>query len=142
MTAVDTNVVVRFLTHDDASQFQRAVALFNGETVHIPDTVWLETEWVLRFAYGYEPSSVTKALRGLLGLPQVHVADATRLLLAIDWHAAGLDFADALHLACSQDIAALATFDTAFARKSTNLGVCRVVDLSDAEETNTVEKEP
>ena len=60
MTAIDTNVVVRFLTHDDATQFQ----------------------------------------------------------------------ADALHLASSQDMGTLATFDRTFARKSTNLGVCRVVDLA------------
>ena len=130
MTAVDTNVLVRFLTRDNAGQFRQAVALFNRETIHVPDTVWLETEWVLRFAYGYEPSSVTAAFRSLLGLPQVRVTDAARLLLAIEWHAAGLDFADALHLASSQDIGTLATFDKAFVRKSANLGVCRVVDLS------------
>ena len=130
MTAVDTNVLVRFLTRDDPDQFRRAVALFNSETIHVPDTVWLETEWVLRFAYGYEPSAVITAFRGLLGLPQVRVTDATRLLLSIEWHGAGLDFADAMHLAGSQDIGTLATFDKAFARKSENLGVCRVVDLS------------
>ena len=131
MTAIDTNVVVRFLTRDDGDQFQQAVALFNSETIHVPDTVWLETEWVLRFAYGYDPSAVTKAFRGLLGLPQVRVTDAARLNLAIEWHAANLDFADALHLASSQDVGTLATFDRAFARKSSNLGVCRVVDLAD-----------
>ena len=130
MTAVDTNVVVRFLTRDDANQFQQAVTLFNNETIHIPDTVWLETEWVLRFAYDYGSSAVTAAFRGLLGLPQVRVTDPARLMLAIEWHAAGLDFADALHLADSQDMGALATFDKAFARKSSNLGVCRVVDLA------------
>ncbi len=136
MTAVDTNVVIRFLTRDDANQFQQAVALFNRETIHIPDTVWLESEWVLRFAYGYDPSAVTQAFRGLLGLPQVRVTDADRLILAIEWHAAGLDFADALHLASSQDVGTLTTFDRAFSRKSSNLGVCRVVDLSATDQTN------
>ncbi len=132
MTAVDTNVVVRFLTRDDAGQFQQAVALFNRDTIQVPDTVLLETEWVLRFAYGYDPAAVTKAFRDLLGLPQVHVTNAVRLLLAIEWHAAGLDFADALHLASSQDEDTLATFDRSFVHKSANLGRCRVVDLSAA----------
>jgi predicted nucleic acid-binding protein len=130
MTAIDTNVAVRFLTRDDEDQFQKALALFNRDTVHIPDTVWLETEWVLRFAYGYDPAAVTKAFRELLGLSQVRVADTTRLLLAVEWHAAGIDFADAMHLASSQDMGTLATFDKAFARNSANLGVCRVVHLS------------
>ena len=131
MTAVDTNVVVRFLTRDDANQFQQAVALFDRETIHIPDTVWLETEWVLRYAYGYDASAVVTAFHGLLGLPQVRVTDAALLMRAIEWHGAGLDFADALHLASSQDMDILATFDKAFARKSSNLGACRVVDLAD-----------
>ena len=130
MTSVDTNVVVRFLTRDDVDQFQRAVALFERDAIHVPDTVWLETEWVLRFAYGYEPDAVTTAFRGLLGLPQVRVADPPRLLLAIEWHATGMDFADAMHLACSQDMDTLATFDKPFVRQSANLGRCRVVDLS------------
>jgi predicted nucleic-acid-binding protein len=130
MTSVDTNVIVRFLTRDDAEQFQRAVALFGRDTIQVPDTVWLETEWVLRFAYGYEPHAITTAFRGLLGLPQVRVADPARLLLAIEWHASGMDFADAMHLACSQDMDALATFDKSFVRRSSNLGRCRVLDLS------------
>ncbi len=129
MTAVDTNVVVRFLTRDEADQFQRAVALFERDTVQIPDTVWLETAWVLRFAYGYPPATIIQALRGLLGLPQVRVTDSARLLLALEWHAAGLDFADALHLASSQDASTMATFDKSFARKSARLGQCRVVEL-------------
>ncbi len=130
MTSIDTNVVVRFLTRDDAEQFQQAVDLFNSNTIHIPDTVLLETEWVLRFAYGYDSAAVSKAFRDLLGLPQVHVTDAAPLLLAIEWHAAGLDFADALHLASSQKADTLATFDKSFVRKSANLGRCRVVNLS------------
>lgn len=130
MTALDTNVVVRFLTCDDETQFQKALALFTRYAIFIPDTVWLETEWVLRFAYEYEPAAVTKAFRDLLALPQVQVRDAGRLSLAIAWHAVGLDFADALHLASSQNIEMLTTFDKAFVAKSATLGVCRVLDLA------------
>lgn len=130
MIAVDTNVLVRFLTRDDEDQFQLALALIERENIHVPDTVWLETEWVLRFAYGYKPDAVVTAFRGLLGLPQVRVTDATRLLDAIAWHEKGLDFADALHLAASQETEALATFDKPFARQSAGLGRCRVMDLA------------
>ncbi len=130
MIAVDTNVLVRFLTRDDEDQFRQALALIERETIHVPDTVWLETEWVLRFAYGFKPDAVTIAFRGLLGLPNVHVTDTKRLLEAITWHAKGLDFADALHLAASQETQALATFDKPFARQAEGLGRCHVMELS------------
>ena len=130
MTAIDTNVLVRFLTRDDATQFQQASALFNRDEIYIPDSVWLETEWVLRYAYGHDVTAVSKAFRDVLGLPQVHVTDRTRLVLAIDWHLAGLDFADALHLASSQHAETLATFDKSFVKSAGNRGTCRPVDLS------------
>jgi predicted nucleic-acid-binding protein len=130
MTAVDTNVVVRFLTRDDVEQFRQSVVLFSRDTIQIPDTVWLETEWVLRYAYDFDRTAITKAFLGLLGLSQVRVSDSNRIRLAIEWHALGLDFADALHLAASHDAETLTTFDKSFVHKSKDLGRCRVVDLS------------
>ena len=46
--AVDTNVVVRFLTGDEPAQAGRARALFEHEAVLLLKTVLLETEWMLR----------------------------------------------------------------------------------------------
>jgi predicted nucleic-acid-binding protein len=49
MTDVDTNVLVRILTRDDAGQSQRAAAFIRGQDrVYILNTVLLEIEWVLR----------------------------------------------------------------------------------------------
>jgi predicted nucleic-acid-binding protein len=48
MLAVDTNVVVRYLTADDPEQFARAVAVVEGAETFVSLTVLLETEWVLR----------------------------------------------------------------------------------------------
>jgi predicted nucleic-acid-binding protein len=128
MTALDTNILVRFLTRDDEAQFNRAVALIDREKIFIPDTVWLETDWVLRYAYGFDSTAVTNAFRDLLGLPNVNVEAPSRLLLAIEWHGAGLDFADALHLAGSQEADTFATFDQAFIRDAAILGRCRVTE--------------
>ncbi len=114
MTGVDTNIVIRLLTRDDETQYQKSVAIFKGGEVFIPETVWLETEWVLRYAYGFGPAKIIGAFRGILGLPGVTTRDVSRLLLALDWHEAGLDFADAFHLAGSQDAADFMTFDHAF----------------------------
>lgn len=52
--AVDTNVVVRLLTQDDELQFNKSVEIFRESAVFIPDTVILETELVLRFAYKWD----------------------------------------------------------------------------------------
>ncbi|WP_423809252.1 PIN domain-containing protein [Planktothrix agardhii] len=49
--AIDTNIIVRFITRDDELQYQQSLELFKNKNIFIPDTVILETEWVLRFAY-------------------------------------------------------------------------------------------
>lgn len=126
MTAVDTNVIVRLLTGDDAAQYQKAYAIFANNPVFIPDTVVLETEWVLRFAYKFEPDAICAAFSMLLGLPNVRVSRPAIVCKAIDWHRQGLDFADALHLASSQDQRRFVTFDAKFIRKAKGIASCRV----------------
>jgi predicted nucleic-acid-binding protein len=98
MIAIDTNIVVRFLTGDNAEQSARAQALIDGQQVFLSVTVALETDWVLRSAYGFRPSEVIHALRAFGGLPTVTVEDAEAVARALDMAEAGLDFADALHL--------------------------------------------
>jgi len=51
--AVDTNIIIRFLVNDDPKQFKKAYSIFNTKEIFIPDTVILETEWVLRYAYEF-----------------------------------------------------------------------------------------
>jgi len=127
MVAIDTNIIVRFLTRDDENQFQRALALFEEEkAIYIPDTVLLETEWVLRFAYDFSPAETRSALTKLLGLPNVEVADAEAIASALEWQAKGLDFADALHLAKSPNAKKFLTFDAKFIKKAKGLSNCHV----------------
>ncbi len=128
MTTVDTSAVVRLLVGDDAEQAEQARALFGDASrdLVVLNTVLLEAEWVLRAAYGFERAAVAKALRRLLGLPTVRAEDPGRASQALAWHEAGLDFADALHLAGSQDARALKTFDRAFARDAPGDGSCPV----------------
>jgi len=130
MTGIDTNVLVRFLTRDDEAQYLKAVAVFNAGDVLVTKTVWLETEWVLRFAYAFDARSIVRAFRDVLGLPGVRTDDKGSLLSALSWHEHGLDFADALHLAGSQDAATFMTFDRDFVSKSSGVGLCRVTEPS------------
>jgi predicted nucleic-acid-binding protein len=69
MIAVDTNVIVRLLTQDDELQYQKSLEILQNNNIFIPDTVVLETEWVLRFAYKLQPPDICSALRKLFGLP-------------------------------------------------------------------------
>jgi len=122
MLAIDTNVLVRFLTRDQPKQAARAGALLEGHEVFVATTVLLETEWVLRSTYGFEPRQVANALKGFLGLPQVRLRDREMVAQALAWAADGLDFADALHLAAAEDCEAFVSFDERFVKRGRALG--------------------
>jgi len=126
MIAIDTNVLVRLLTRDDETQFQRASVLFTENKIFIPETVILETEWVLRFAYKFPQTAIFEALRKTLGLPNVQTTRPGVIAQALDLAGQGLDFADALHLAASQECGQFATFDTSFIKKANGLTGCQV----------------
>lgn len=126
MIAIDTTILVRLLTRDDEHQFQTASALFTKHDIFIPETVLLETEWVLRYAYQFSPAAILDALSKALGLPNLKTERPGVIAQAIDLARQGLDFADALHLAASRDCATLATFDAAFIKKAKGLTGCTV----------------
>lgn len=126
MTSVDTNLLVRFLTRDDEVQFEKAYRVFQEEDIFIPDTVILETEWVLRYAYEFPREDILNGFRKLLGLANVHCAQPEVLRSALLCFEKGLDFADALHLANSRHCAVLKTFDASFVKKGNGLAACAV----------------
>lgn len=129
MIALDTNVLVRFLTRDDAGQFARAEKCLRENEVFIPDTVLLETVWVLTSAYSFQRPEISTALRRLLGLAGASVSSSERIALALRAYDQGLDFADAMHLAGSQEAAGLAAFDREFVRRAAGLGRCPVAEI-------------
>ncbi len=111
MIALDTNLVVRLVTNDDPRQASRVAKLVEREEVYLPKTVVLESEWVLRHAYGLEREVIRTALEKLLGLARLTVEAGDTVHQALAWYGEGLDFADALHLASSRRVDAFATFD-------------------------------
>jgi predicted nucleic-acid-binding protein len=126
MVAVDTNIIVRLLTQDDELQYQKSLEIFQTQTIFIPDTVILETEWVLRFAYKLKPVEICTALRKLFGLPNVNLSNTSLVYQALQWHETGLYFADAFHLAQSQNNVEFYTFDEKFVKKAKGLTNCEV----------------
>lgn len=126
MIAVDTNIIVRFLTRDDEAQFQASRRLFEHHEIFVADTVVLETEWVLRYAYEYPSAEICAAFRKLFGMKNVHPNSPGKIAQAIDWHEKGLDFADALHLSLSEIQAEFKTFDEKLIKRAANLTACKV----------------
>ncbi len=121
MLAIDTNVMVRYVTGDHLEQSPQARALIDSHEVFIATTVLLEAEWVLRSAYGYHPAQVGAALQAFAGLPGVRLEDPTLAATALAWMAQGMDFADALHLAKAEGCAAFFSFDRRLAKAANGL---------------------
>lgn len=122
MHGVDTNIIVRYLTGDDPAQAAAARSVIGQKPVFVPRTVLLEAEWVLRGVYEFPSKQIISALRALAGLPGVLVEDAGLVVKAMDWAEAGMDFADAMHLAAAARCESFLTFDKRFARSGTRLG--------------------
>lgn len=125
--AIDTNVIVRFLTGDDPEQAEKSRRLIGEGALFVPTSVLLESEWVLRSAYDFSGIEVVQALRAFCGLPGVTLEDTPLAARALDWAEQGMDFADALHLGRAEDCSAFMSFDRKLARTADALGMAKVV---------------
>jgi predicted nucleic-acid-binding protein len=125
--AIDTNVVVRFLTGDDPGQAEKARKLIGEGEIFVATSVLLESEWVLRSAYGFSADQIVGALRAFAGLPGIALEDAPLASRALDWTEQGLDFADALHLGRAEGCSAFMSFDRNLARAASSLSEVKVV---------------
>jgi predicted nucleic-acid-binding protein len=121
VNVVDTNIVVRVLVADEPIQTRRAQAALGQGDVLILKTVVLESEWVLRSLYRLGPRRIASILRGLFGMPAISVEDAPAVHRALDWLEAGMELADALHLAAPPPGATFLTFDRALIRRAQTL---------------------
>jgi predicted nucleic-acid-binding protein len=119
--AIDTNVIVRFLTGDDPGQAARARKLVEAGDILVPTSVLLETEWVLRSGYGFATGRIVQALRAFAGLPGVTLEDPQLAARALDWAEQGLDFADGLHLGRARGCTAFMSFDRKLAKAAARL---------------------
>lgn len=124
MLGIDTNVLVRFLVHDDEAQFLRAQKssrreITAGRPVLVSLLVLLETEWVLRSRYGVSKVEVIATISALLKSVDVDMEDEGAVEEALFlWKDRAAGFADCLigarnrRLGCS----ATMTFDAKAAR--------------------------
>ena len=111
MMALDTNIIVRLITQDDADQAGRARWLILQHGGLVQTTVLLECEWVLRSVYGLARQDIARAFAVLSATAELEVENETLLARAIEAYSGGMDFADAVHLAGSLGSEGFASFD-------------------------------
>lgn len=111
MIGLDTNIVVRLLVEDDVEQHQISRMVVASGPVFVSLAVLMETEWVLRKAYGFAKSDIAAALRAFAGLNNVTVEDPSALRRILELFATGFDFADAVHVVQASHADRFATFD-------------------------------
>jgi predicted nucleic-acid-binding protein len=102
MLGVDTNVLVRYLTRDDKSQYEKARRLIDrelakGEPVLVSLLVLLETEWVLRSRYDLSKEEIVTAFSALLDTVDLAIEDEPTVENAVySWKDSAADFADCM----------------------------------------------
>ena len=109
MIAVDTNVLLRYLLHDDEAQAARADAVFDAaETILITDVVLVETVWTLAGRkYRLAKAELVAVLERLFSEPNIRFEDDQVVWRALQAYrsaapadearsAKGAGFADAL----------------------------------------------
>jgi predicted nucleic-acid-binding protein len=119
---VDTNVLVRHFTHDDAVLGRRATSFIEraapGDLV-LTDVVVAELVVVLERYHKQNRSAVTEAVRSLVSAPQVSTLDAQTLSRAVDLYEDRRAFVDAYALAVAErEGCGLASFDRRIARRT------------------------
>lgn len=133
MKSLDTNVLARFFVDDaDDAQAarQRPAAIAALSTrAFVPVTVLLELEWVMRGFYALPHRDIARAMRALAGIEHITIEDRDAVLAALESFDAGLDFADALHVARSGRATAFATFDRALARRAKGIPLSPAIEL-------------
>jgi len=123
MIALDTNVLVRFLTQDDDAQFQLAAGLIEGCTRDVPGyvcrEVMIELVWVLERAYKYSREEIAEALLSIVTASQLSVENAQDIASVVNlYRKEGYDFADLMIRQAAQrtENRVLKTFDQKLAR--------------------------
>ena len=91
---LDTNVLVRLATQDDAAQAAQALQVLQQATlIAVPTPALCELVWVLLRGYRYTHAQVAHAVRTLLQVRQV-VCNTPTVLAGLALLEAGGDFAD------------------------------------------------
>lgn len=119
MRAVDTNVLVRLITRDDARQMSSAEA-FVAKGAWVPHLVLAESLWVLSSVYGLGPREIAAAVEMLLHHRHLTIEDSDLVELALGQYRKkpSIGFSDCLVLEIARRAGHLpvGTFDRGFGK--------------------------
>ena len=111
MKAVDTNILLRWITQDDPNQSPIADRVM-AEPVYISLTVLQEVAWSLGGShYRLGRSAVARTLRLVAETSTITVQGGDGVLWAIDRFSAGADIADMIHLVATRGSDAFVSFE-------------------------------
>ncbi len=118
--ALDTNVLIRYLTWDDEIQSPLAAGVIEtAETILVSPIVLCETVWVLQRAYQRKPKDIAAVMKNFVAAATVELDRplAEAGLASLD---RGGDFADGVILLEAERAKAdqLVTFDRAFFKRA------------------------
>ncbi len=105
MIGLDTNVLVRYLTHDDPAQTSAAVRAMDSFSPNSPGFLSLiviaELVWVLEACYRFRKKEIEQVLETLLRSKELVIERAEIVLQALrKFSASRADFADCLIERC------------------------------------------
>ncbi len=105
MIGLDTNIVVRYLTHDDPKQTASAKRVMNSLSSDSPGFITLvvlaELVWVLKISYDFRKNEIEHVLDSLLRSEELVIERAEIVLQALrKFRAGSADFTDCLIERC------------------------------------------
>jgi predicted nucleic-acid-binding protein len=120
---LDTNVIVRYLTHDDAAQTIAAVKLMDSLSSDSPgfvsSIVVIELVWVLEVSYRFKKNEIEQVLDSLLRSKELVIERAEIVWQALrKFSASRADFSDCLIERCGH--AAECQYTVTFDRNAVN----------------------
>jgi predicted nucleic-acid-binding protein len=130
MIGLDTNVLIRYLTHDEPSQTAAAVRVMNSLSLDSPGflsiIVVAELVWVLAISYHYRKTEIEQVLENLLRSKELVIERSDIVSQASRAFRAGrADFADYLIERCAR--AAECRFTVTFDHKAAAVAGMRLL---------------
>jgi predicted nucleic-acid-binding protein len=126
MIGLDTNIVVRYLTHDEPAQTSKAIRLFASLSEDAPGflslIVLVESVWVLERSYGFKKDEIMQVVETFLRGREVIVERAELVSQALrTFNATGVNFSDCVIERCGH--AAECEYTVTFDRRATTVGM-------------------
>jgi len=123
MIGLDTNVLIRYLTRDDESQYRATMKLLmrKSASFFVADLVLVEAGWVLSSLYDWSRDEIADAFTRLLQVHNLQFEDEDRIRHSLAAVRRGAELSDELLIAMSRNHGCreFATFDSAVAKRHT-----------------------